>query len=385
MRRLGIPAGSLVFSLVLVARLAAADPPPPISSGFFGLPGAYEQPPSAASAGMALANEWLGDTPFWNPAVPRGHGVTLSPALLRLSRQDLRAGNRNYDEKAAVLDFAGATLSTRFAPIWLYVTQPVLRFEDFAFNRGTISDPSVQPAVISAQADMRETRAGLAASYRIAHGLRLGAAVEWTRRDDRYDSDEVSGSPDQGSHHLDFSGEGVGGTLGFRYDSADSGAGTWVVGGALRYLPKLDLDAKLTADLLSGTTDSSFTITRESGVEGGLAAGFAVSRAMRLMLSIGGRSKQEWENLGVDAGNAVAVRFGGVFHDPRDPWTLRFGLGQEQQRGVPEPRAGSVGLGFGYDMEGILLDVGVLHRGIERPGRPRSYDDRVVASATVEF
>jgi hypothetical protein len=76
---------------------------------------------------------------------------------------------------------------------------------------------------------------------------------------------------------------------------------------------------------------------------------------------------------------------GGVFHDARDPWTLRFGVGQEQQNGVPEPRAGSLGLGFGYDWEGIVLDLGILHRGIERPGHPRSYDDRVVGSVTVEF
>jgi hypothetical protein len=385
MRRLGSRFLFLVALLALAAHPAVAGPPPPISSGFFGLPGAFEQPPSAASAGMALANEWLGDAPYSNPATPRGHGVTASPALLRMSRQDLRAGNRNYDEKAAVIDGAGAALSTRYAPIWLYVTQPALRFEDFAFNRGTISDPSVQPAVISGQADMRETRAGISASLRVARGLRLGAGAEWTRRDDRYDSDEVSGSPDQGSRHLDFSGEGAGGTLGFRYDSADSGAGTWVLGGALRYVPQLDMDAHLQSDLLSGATDTSLTITRQAGVEGGLAAGFAVSRAMRLLLSIGGHSKQSWDNLGLSSGTAVAVRLGGVFHDPRDPWTLRFGIGQEQQKGVPEPRAGSVGLGFGYDMEGILLDVGVLHRGIDRPGRPRSFDDRVVASVTVAF
>ena len=137
-----------------------------------------------------------------------------------------------------MFDGAGAALSTRDAPIWLYVSQPVLRFEDFAFNRGTILDPSVQPAVITGKASMRETRVGLTASYRMLHRLRLGAGAEWTRRDDRYDTDEVSGAPDQGSRHLDFSGDAIGGTLGFRFDSADSGAGTWTVGGALRYLPK---------------------------------------------------------------------------------------------------------------------------------------------------
>ena len=122
---------------------------------------------------------------------------------------------------------------------------------------------------------MRETRVGLTASYRMLHRLRLGAGAEWTRRDDRYDTDEVSGAPDQGSHHLDFSGDAIGGTLGFRFDSADSGAGTWTVGGALRYLPKLDLKGRLKSDLLSGTVDSAFSATRESGIEGGLAVGFA--------------------------------------------------------------------------------------------------------------
>ena len=367
------------------AAISSAQVPPPISSGMFSLPGSYQQPPSAAAAGMALANEWLGDSPYSNPAVPRGNGLVLSPTLLRVNRQDLRAGNHNYDEKAAFFDGAGAALSTHYAPIWLYVAQPVLRLEDFVFNRGNLIDPSVQPALVSGQATMRETRAGVTGSFRLMHRLRLGGAVEWSWRSDEYDTEETSGAPDQGAYHLDFSGEGVGGTLGFRFDSADSGAGTWVIGGGVRYVPELDLTGNMHADLLSGISDSSLSITREAGLEGGMAAGYAVTRTMRLLLSVSGRSKQKWEGLDLESGEGFAVRVGGVFHDARDPWTLRFGVGQEQQNGVPEPRAGSLGLGFGYDWEGIVLDLGILHRGIERPGHPRSYDDRVVGSVTVEF
>jgi hypothetical protein len=227
----------------------------------FSLPGAYQQPPSAAAAGMDLANEWLGDSPYSNPAVPRGNGLIASPVLLRVSRQDLRAGNHSYDEKAAFLDSAGAALSASPADLALRVAAGALR--DFVFNRGSASfDPSVQPALVEGQASMRETRAGVTASTRVLHGLRVGGAVEWTWRDDSYDTDETSGAPDQGAYHLDFNGKGVGGTLGFRYDSADSGMGTWVIGGGVRSMPQLDMKGQMSADLLSGASDSTLADAR---------------------------------------------------------------------------------------------------------------------------
>jgi len=52
---------------------------------------------------------------------------------------------------------------------------------------------------------------------------------------------------------------------------------------------------------------------------------------------------------------------------------------------VPEPRAGMLGLGFGWDLEGMRLDVAILRRTLERVDRPDSYDDRVVVSAQVAF
>jgi len=67
------------------------------------------------------------------------------------------------------------------------------------------------------------------------------------------------------------------------------------------------------------------------------------------------------------------------------PWALRFGLGMEQQADVPETRAGTIGLGIGYDMDGVILDFGLLHRSVERSGQPRSYDDRVIGGVRVDF
>lgn len=372
-----------VAALGMSAR-AFAQLPSPLDPALFSLPGSYEQPPSAAAAGLAMADQWLGDLPFSNPAALGSSGVVASPTLLRTNRQDLRAANHDYDEKAAFFDGAGVALRLPAVPVWIYASQPVLRFEDFVFTRGTVRDPVVQPAVVSGRADMRESRAGLAASFGVSR-MRLGAAVEWSRRDDRYDTEEQSGAPDQGARHVDFAGEAVGGSVGLRYATADSGARAWTIGVALRYLPKLKLEGTQQLDLLTGFSETPVSATREAGWEGGMAARYAATSALRLLASFGGRSEQEWKGFGVTAGSAVAMRLGLEFHDSRDPWTLRLGLGQEQQRGVPEPRAGSVGLGFAYDLEGMVAEIGILRRGIERAGRPRSYDDRVVGSVRVGF
>ncbi len=379
-----LPVLALLGFAWLMGTPAHAQVPAPIDPALFGFPGSFEQPASAASAGVAFADHWLGDEPFSNPAAPHAQLVMVSPTLMRVNRQDLRAGNRNYDEKAAFFDAAGATLGLPATPFWLYVYQPVLRFENFAFNRGTGQDPSVPPAVIKGQADMRETRAGLAGALKL-RGVRLGAALEWSRRQDRYETLEQSGDPNQGTRLVDFDGDAVGGTAGFRYDSADSGAGRWSVGGALRYVPELKLEGAQQLDLLTGFSDTMVAATREAGWEGGLSARYAFTPAFRVMVSMGGRSEQSWEGFGIKSGTGVLWGLGLDLHDARDPWTLRFGLGQEQQDGVPETRASAVGLGLGYDMDGILFDIGLLHRSLDRSGRPKSYDDRVVGSVRVGF
>jgi hypothetical protein len=93
---------------------------------------------------------------------------------------------------------------------------------------------------------------------------------------------------------------------------------------------------------------------------------------------VGGRSSQRWEGFDLSAGRAWEWKLGGEFDDPIDPWSFRFGLGQERQDGVPEPRADVLALGVGWHFEGAWLDLGVVHRTVKREASPNSFDDRVV-------
>ena len=130
-----------------------------------------------------------------------------------------------------------------YLPLWIYVYQPALRFENYVFTRGTGSDPTLQPATISGQADTREGRAGLATSFGW-RALRAGAALEWTRRQDRYFMEEQSGAPDQGQREVSFDGTALGGVFGLRFDSADSGSGRVTVGVGARYVPALEIQGE---------------------------------------------------------------------------------------------------------------------------------------------
>src|SRR5262245_61661598 len=79
---------------VILPGSAAGETPTPLSSSLFSFPGSVASPASAASAGVALADRWLGEEPFANPAgisIPR---LVASGTMLRVSRQDLRADNR---------------------------------------------------------------------------------------------------------------------------------------------------------------------------------------------------------------------------------------------------------------------------------------------------
>src|SRR5262245_36357587 len=109
--RSALVAASLCFApFTGFATPAGAAPPSPLDTPQFSFPGVFDQPSSGLSAGVALADRWLGDDPSSNPAAPRASRFTASPALLRVSRQDLRADNSDYDETPAFFDAAGATL-----------------------------------------------------------------------------------------------------------------------------------------------------------------------------------------------------------------------------------------------------------------------------------
>src|SRR5262245_35239832 len=374
----------MLLAFLCVAAPVAAQTSIVIDPTLFSFPGGFDHPPSAASASLALSDRWLGDEPFANPATPLAQRVNASLALLHSSRQDLRAGNRNYDEQPVTFDGAGVALGVPGLPVWLYAHQPILRIEDFVFNRGNGTDPSVPPATIKGQVEAREARAGLASSLALA-GVRYGAALEWTWRDDRYWTQETSGSPDQGQRTIAFTGNAIGWAVGARWETPDTSAGKWTVGGAVRSLPKLKVDGDVTLDLLSGYSNTPLSAEREAGWEGGVSIRYGLAGSFAMSAGFGGRSEQRWEGLGITSGAVTAWSLGGEFHDRGDPWALRFGFGQEQQPGVPETQASSLGLGFGWDMEGVILDLGLLHRSVERSGRPHSYDDRVIASVRVDF
>ncbi|HKQ59552.1 MAG TPA: hypothetical protein VJY35_16945 [Candidatus Eisenbacteria bacterium] len=375
-------ARSLALALMVCAGTPALSAPTPLDPVLFSFPGSVTGPASGASAGVALADRWLGDEPFSNPAVAGGLELDLSGTLLHLSRQDLRARNRQYDETPAFFDGAGVAVSLpKFRGLTgaIYAFQPVLRRENSAFTRGRVapnpSDPP--PATIESSARAREQRAGVALSFAVGPA-RIGAAAEWNRREDFYEVTERSGSPEAGTRRLELKGDAVGYQLGARMGSGFAMPGAFEVGVGLRYLPALAVDAPHTEELLTGSVNEVLHAERTSGWEGGVSARYVASPAFRAVAGVGGRSSQRWEGFDLSAGRGWEWKLGGEFDDPIDPWSFRFGLGQERQDGVPEPRADVLALGLGWHFEGAWLDLGLVHRTVKREASPNSFDDRVV-------
>lgn len=378
----------LVLALALLATLpsaASAQLPAPLGASNFVLPGAMHGPATAVSAGLALSDRWLGDTPFDNPAVRSAAMLAITPTLQRMSRQDLRANNREFDEQPLFIDAAGGWIGVDLLGVgWtVYASQPVVRLEDHAFIRGRLDSPD-PPAIIEANATARELRAGLGASVGTG-ALRFGVAGEWTQRSDDYDLVEQGGSPDAGEYHVDFSGGGFGGGVGARLDLGDGGPGSVAAGAAVRFVPELELDGDQELMLVSGDSTGSVAAVRESAWEGGVSGRVIVTPGFHVTAGAGGRSAQAWEGFGLDAGQSFAWGLGGVMMDPEAPWQVRFGVGQEQHPGTREPRAGVVAIGFGWRIEGGALDLGVIRRSIERSGLPTSFDDRILGTYTLKF
>ena len=364
--------------LLTAASPAAAQLPSPLDgAGRYAFPGSLPGPASAVSAGLGLSDRWLGEEPFDNPAAAPARGVMLAPVLQRVKRQDLPSDFRNYVETGGFLDVAGGWLSlpVRGLGIALYAYEPVLRREEESFTSRPEQGP---PGAFTIAGTSRELRAGLALSH-AWRAARLGAALEWTRRDDAYDFTEVSGNPLAGAHHAEFSGDG----LGFQAGARVTVAPRLTLGGALRYVPALDLTGERTGPTLA--TAQPVSATREAGWEGGLSARCAVTEAFRLLASLGGRTAQAWDGFGVTSSRAVGWAVGFDYDQAEVPWIPRASVGREQQDGMPEPAAGVLGLGLGWKLDALRLDLGALRRSIQRPGKATSYDDRVVVGATVGF
>jgi hypothetical protein len=359
-----------------------AQPLSPIDQGLWSFPGAFASPGSGRLAGVALASRWLGDEPFDNPALRSKTSGQVTGLLHRANRQDLRTDARQFDETSFFVDASGAWGAYPIAGGTLigYVHQPVLRKEENAFLRG---DPGnlAQAAVIQSSGTSREMRAG--AGWSMGAGLwRFAGAVEWTRREDVFEYTEESGSPDMGFRHIDFSGSGFGAQAGFAWGEDRSEAGAWKAGAQGRWIPAITLEGEQHFELLSGDSVGVVSGERESIVEGGLSMSWRPTAALRLFAGGGGRTGADWSGLGVRSGPGASVSIGLDFHDVRDPWTLRFGLGLEREDDVPEDRAGSVGLGLGWSFDGVMLDIGILHRSIDGGSKPNSYEDRLAITVS---
>jgi hypothetical protein len=383
-RSLAALAGTLaVLAAAPAARAVTVDPT------LFFFPGSPANPASARSAALAIADRWLGDQPFDNPAFAAGGEVELSPLVEHPSRQDLSAANRNFDETHAFVDAAGGWIAygLRRVTLFAYGAQPVLRLEDNAFTRGTGSvDPLNPPAAITSHTEARETRAGGGLSWGDS-SFRLGVAAEWTRRNDEYDETERSGSPGAGARATDFSGTGVGVQAGARMARGAGGAHPLILGVGARFVPALTLSGQevFTSSTPAPSTTTPIDGTRDAAFEGGLSARLDATPTLALLAAVGGRTAQDWSALSTRAGAAWSGALGAELHVPDEAWTARAGWGLEREAEVPEARATRLAFGLAWQFEGMRLDFAALRRAVARDGAPTAYDDRLVASVRVRY
>ncbi len=374
----------LLATLALVAA-ARAGAPAPLSNPVYGfpLPGDFAAPSNAASAGLSLADRWLGDSPFENPAAKLTQGVLVSPVFQRISRQDLTSANRNVDQNAGYPDIAGGYLSlpVRRWGVVLYAWQPVLRLEQQAYSQG----PIAAPAAISQQALQREIRAGVALSHGLGERLRFGFAGEYLSRNDSYETHEQSGSPNAGDRVLEFSGSSFGAGAGLAYArDPDKPWGSWF-GAVLHYSSQLELSGTLDEQLVSGSNQLAFTAKRDAEITGGASARVTVAPATRIVAGVTMRSGADWSGFDFGTGTGASYGVGLDWKDEELPWGARFGVGQESNPDAIEKKAGLLSIGFTWVSGDLVLDIGLLHRNLDREGFPHSADDRAVGSIRFSF
>jgi hypothetical protein len=143
------------------------------------------------------------------------------------------------------------------------------------------------------------------------------------------------------------------------------------------------MDGVHSEDLTAGASQDLIHVERASGWEAGLSARVVLGPTFRALAALGTRSAERWDGFDVRSGTGWEWKLAGEFHDASDPWTLRFGGGQERQTGTPEPTASVLSIGFGWRFEDGTVDIGALRRTLAREGLPNSFDDRVVVSITV--
>ena len=374
---------TLVFAAAMMSAPAArAQLDPPSSGALFGFPGSFATPATPVSAGHALADRWLGDEPWDDPAAGGGRSTIQGAMLyLREDRQDLRAENRQFDGGGGSIDFGSAALGVPLPGKltgWLYTYRPEVRSEDVAFYLGSGTDPLQPSALVTAQTLSKEARSGVGLSRGFG-AMRLGLAIELTQRSDEWTRTLQSGAPESGTRHTQWDGTATGAQLGFRWTRGDSAARSLTIGGGLRMIPELQVSGNNDTELLTGSSDSSVTTTRQSGWEGGLSAAYRITPEVRVLAGAGMRTAMDWSGLGLTSGRWSNGALAFDYHDPETPWTIRAGYALDQQDEVAESHAGTLGLSFGWDFGGgTVVELGGIHRSIHRSGEPSAYQDRVL-------
>ncbi len=375
-------------ALALACPVARAAAPAQLSNPNYGfpLPGDFAGPANATSAGLALADRWLGSSGYENPAASLPMRLELSPLFQRVNRQDLASRNRDFIQTRGYPDMAGLSLSlpTRGWGLLLYAWQPALRMEQQSYSAG----PLLTPAAIQQQALQREIRGGLAISRPVG-SVRLGVAGEWVHREDSYETHQQSGGPSAGDRLLEFSGDGYGASLGVTWEKdPDRPWGSWF-GAAVRYGSELNLagtvhDATPAGSALGDTT-FAFEATRETEWSGGASGRVTIAPATRFVAGVAYRSGADWQGFDFGTTSGASWSVGIDWKDDELPWGARFGVGQETNPGAVENKAGLLSVGFTWVSGDLALDVGLLHRNLSREGFPHSADDRAVGSVRIGF
>ena len=369
---------------VPLSPVRAQAPPPPLGIATFGfpVPGDYVTPATAATAGLALSDRWLGKSIYENPAAIVPKGVEVSPLFQRTSRQDISSQNRDFSQTFGYFDIAGASISFPMGRwgLVLYGWQPVVRLEEQTYTAG----PLVAPAEVRQLDSQREIRGGGAISRGFG-AFRAGVSGEWVHRDDNYETHVNSGDPAAGDRVVGFTGDGYGVSGGLVYEKdPDQVRGIWV-GASARYGAEIPLTGTVDQHLAVGDTTYGFDATRGSEWSGGLSARMTVSPATRVVLGLSGRSGQTWDGFGVETTSGGGWSAGLDWKDDELPWGARFGVGQEWNPGALEKQAGLLSIGFTYVSNGLVMDLGLMHRNLEREGFAHSADDRAVLTVKVGF
>lgn len=388
-RRFPHRAATSLAALALACSVARAQAPAVLTNPSFGfpLPGDHASAANAASAGLALADRWLGTTGYENPATALPQGLEISPLFQRVSRQDISSQNRDFNQVVGYPDLAGARLSLP-GGAWgftLYAWQPALRLEEFSFSAG----PLVTPAFVRLVTSQREIRAGGAISRGFGVA-RVGVAAEWVRREDAYETHEQSGNPTAGDRRIEIAGDGFGVSAGMTWEKdVDRPWGSWF-GAALRYGSEIAAKGSYSGlnDLPNGVapdTTYGFDLTRATQWSGGASGRVTIAPATRFVLGLSFRGATDWQGLGVATGAGLGWSAGFDWKDDELPWGARFGVGQESQSDAVESKAGLVSVGFTWVSGDLVLDAGILHRNLAREDLPRSSDDRAVLSVRLAF